>query len=368
MPTSTMIRRLDVQDLDLALREPFGISGGAQARADNLLVKVELEDGTIGLGEAAPFPVFNGETRESTRAAVLSVRDLVAGSDARHWRRAGRALQQALPAAGAARCAIESAVLDAFTRHQKVSLWRYWGSAKRVLRTDLTITTGSPDEAWQAARAATPRGFRTLKIKVGAGDPLEDVARVLAVRDAAPAVSLLLDANAAFTAGEALMLLAALREKGIRPALFEQPVAREDLAGLARVHREGRIPVAADESAATSADVRRLIDARAAQVINIKLMKSGISEAMDMAWIAREAGLKLMIGGLVESILAMTVSACFAAGNGGFSYVDLDTPLFLAASPFEGGITYEGDAVKFTHIKAGHGVGLVAGDKLQVSS
>jgi L-alanine-DL-glutamate epimerase-like enolase superfamily enzyme len=368
MPSPTLIRRLDLQDLDLALREPFGISGGAQVRAANLLVTVELADGSIGLGEAAPFPAFNGETREATRTAVQSVREVVVGSDARHWRRVARDLQKSLPGAGAARCAIETAILDAFTRNQKVSLWRYWGSAKRVLRTDFTITTGSPEAAWKAARDVTPRGFKTLKIKVGAGDPLQDVARVLAVRDAAPAVSLILDANAAFTAEEALMLLAALREKGVRPTLFEQPVAREDLAGLARVHREGRVNVAADESACSSADVRRLVDARAAQVINIKLMKCGISEAMDMAWIAREAGLKLMIGGLVESTLAMTVSACFAAGNGGFSHVDLDTPLFLAASPFEGGITYEGDALKFTHIKAGHGVGLVTGDKLQVSS
>lgn len=358
MPVATIIRRLDVRDLDLDLRAPFGISGGAMSRAANLLARVELADGTVGLGEAAPFPAYNGETRDGARAAILAACDRVVGSDARHWRKLARELKQQFPAAGAARCAIETAVLDAFARHQKVGLWRYWGAAKRVLRTDFTITTGSADSAWQAARDATPRGFKTLKVKVGAGDPQEDLARVSAVHDAAPAAALVLDANAALTSDEALDLLAGLRAKDIRPSLFEQPVARDDLAGLARVHREGRVAVCADESAANSDDVRRLIDARAVQVVNIKLMKSGISEAMDMAWIAREAGLKLMIGGLVESILAMTVSACFAAGNGGYGIVDLDTPLFLASSPFEGGMTYEGDALKFTHIKAGHGVTL----------
>jgi L-alanine-DL-glutamate epimerase-like enolase superfamily enzyme len=359
MPVSrtTYIRSLSVQDLDLPLHAPFGIAGGAMGRAENLLVRVELSDGTVGLGEAAPFPAFNGETREAARQALRVARDLVVGEDARRWRQWAGELRKLLPHAGAARCAIETAVLDAFTRHDRVSLWRYFGAARRVLHTDVTLTTGSVGQAQQAAEAAVRGGFRTLKIKVGGGDGVElDVARVQAAHAAAPSASLLLDGNASLAADAALVLLARLKETGIRPALFEQPVGREDLAGLARVHREGRIAVAADESAASTDDVRRLIAVKAVQVVNIKLMKCGVSEALEMAWIAREAGLKLMIGGLVESVLGMTVSACFAAGSGGYSFVDLDTPLFLAASPFAGGMTYEGDTLRFTQIKAGHGV------------
>lgn len=356
MPASTQIRGVTVQDLDIALHEPFGIAGGAQAVASNLLVRVELADGTIGYGEAAPFPAFNGETRESTRAAIQDVQGAVAGAHARQWRRMAKDLRAAIPKAGAARCAIETAVLDAFTRSERVSLGRYFGAAKRVLHTDLTVTTGSVDAAAAAARDAVQRGFRALKIKVGAGSVGDDVARIAAIRGAAPSAALLLDANAAFSADEALALVAELKGRNIRPALFEQPVARDDLDGMARVCREGRIPVAADESATSADDVRAVAAARAAHVINIKLMKSGLAEAQEMAWIAREAGLKLMVGGLVESVLAMSVSACFAAGSGGYSFIDLDTPLFLREQPFEGGIAYEGDSITFSRIKAGHGV------------
>lgn len=355
MPYKTQIAEFSVSPLDLPLKAPFGIASGALTAAANLLVRVELHGGVVGYGEAAPFPAFNGETRPRVLAALLSAREHVLGANVRHWRKFARELAGVLPS-GAARCAVETAMLDAFTRYQKTSIWRYLGGHRRQLRTDITIPTGTPEAARAAALHASAQGFRALKVKVGGGDPSADVERVRALREVTASATLLLDANAGFTADQALTLLAGLRELGIKPALFEQPVAREDYDGLARVQREGKVPVAADESACSAADVRALIKARAVQVINIKLMKSGLSEAMDMAWLAQEAGLKLMIGGLVESSLAMSMSASFAAGTGGFSYVDLDTPLFLAAQPFVGGMTYEGDVIKVAHIKEGHGV------------
>jgi L-alanine-DL-glutamate epimerase-like enolase superfamily enzyme len=106
----------------------------------------------------------------------------------------------------------------------------------------------------------------------------------------------------------------------------------------------------------TAADARRVAQAGAAQVINLKLMKAGIAAALDLVAVARETGLGLMIGGNVESILAMTTSACFAAGQGGFTFADLDTPLFLASNPFDGGFTLDGGRISVAHLAAGHGV------------
>jgi L-alanine-DL-glutamate epimerase-like enolase superfamily enzyme len=125
---------------------------------------------------------------------------------------------------------------------------------------------------------------------------------------------------------------------------------------LRRLTATRRVPVAADESVASAADAARLVRNAAVDVLNIKLMKCGIVEALDIAAIARTAGLHLMIGGMVESLLAMTVSACFAAGQGGFRFVDLDTPLFLAENPFDGGMAYHGGTIDLTPIEAGHGV------------
>jgi L-alanine-DL-glutamate epimerase-like enolase superfamily enzyme len=194
-------------------------------------------------------------------------------------------------------------------------------------------------------------------VKVGGrGGPEEDLARVCAVAGAAPGSPLILDGNAGLGRAGASRLAAGLRDRGIAPVLLEQWLAKDDLEGMRALRRETGWAVAADESVATAADARLVARSGAADVFNIKLMKAGISGALEVASVAREAGIGLMIGGNVESILAMTVSACFAAGLGGFGYADLDTPLFLADNPFEGGYRLEGGRVLVGHIGAGHGV------------
>jgi L-alanine-DL-glutamate epimerase-like enolase superfamily enzyme len=142
---------------------------------------------------------------------------------------------------------------------------------------------------------------------------------------------------------------------GSRVALFEQPCNRDDYDGLRRV-RESGVRVAADESARSPQDIIALAQSRAVDCVNIKLMKSGIVDALTMIETARAAGLALMIGGMVESRLAMSVSACLAAGLGGFSYVDLDTPLFMRNEPFEGGFAAIGAERRVDGIRVGHGV------------
>ena len=171
----------------------------------------------------------------------------------------------------------------------------------------------------------------------------------------APSAALVLDANASFTADEALALLAALGDVRERIALFEQPTAADDLAGLHRVRSSG-VRVAADESIQNVADVGRLALARAVDVVNLKTMKAGLIAALDAANAARSAGLGLMIGGMVETRLSMSASACLAGGMGGFSFVDLDTPLFLAWDPFEGGYEMRGAELDLGGIRLGHGV------------
>jgi L-alanine-DL-glutamate epimerase-like enolase superfamily enzyme len=353
MAAPTTIRHLHVAPLNIPLHAPFGIAGGAQAMAHNLLVTLELADGTRGYGEAAPFPAYNGETQATTHAALLAARPLLEGADVREW----RLIAAALPAApGAARCALETALFDALTRRAALPLWAFFGGAQTYLETDMTITTGSAGQAAEDARAILRRGIRSIKIKIGSGDPALDEQRILAVHTAAPAAPLILDGNCGYSADATLALLERLRAQQVQPALLEQPLPHDDWAGMRRVTQESGVLVAADESAVSTDDVLRLARDGAAHVVNIKLMKSGIVAALDMAAICRASGLGLMIGGLVESVLAMTTSACFAAGLGGFSFVDLDTPLFLAENPFSGGYAQQGGTLDLRAIAAGHGV------------
>lgn len=355
MATSpTVIRSLDATRLDIPLHAPFGISGGAQAVANNVLVNLVLEDGTVGYGEAAPLPAYNGETQARVLGAVAEARAAVIGRDGSDWRALARSISCA---PGSLRAAFEMALLDALTKREGMPLWRFFDGAGTELEIDMTVTTGSVGEAAEAARDIGRRGIRIIKVKIGGpAGAAHDLARVAAIHEVAPGAPLILDGNAGVSRAEARELVAGLKRAGIAPVLLEQWLAKDDLAGMRALHEESEWAVAADEAACTAADVRRIAEAGAAQVINIKLMKAGVAEALDIVAEAKRAGLGLMIGGNVESILAMTVSACFAAGLGGFAYSDLDTPLFLAENPFAGGFVLEGGRLSVAHIARGHGV------------
>jgi L-alanine-DL-glutamate epimerase-like enolase superfamily enzyme len=357
-PNPTTVREVRVTPLDIPLLAPFGISRGTLELAANVLLAVELSDGTIGYGEAAPFPAYNGETQAAAAGSLARAANWLHGRDAADWRRiASEFRAMAGPACGSALCALETALLDAISRRDGVPLWRHFGGAGTVLETDMTVTTGSPQEAAHAARLIRNRGIRTIKAKVGGpAGPDADMARISAILEAAPGAPLVLDGNAGFGRTEASHLVHALKARGIVPALLEQWLAKDDLEGMRILGAESGWKVAADESVTSAADARLVARERAASVINVKLMKAGVSEALEIVSIAKDAGIGLMIGGNIESVLAMTMSACFASGLGGFDYADLDTPLFLAENPFEGGYTLDGCRISVAHIGAGHGV------------
>ncbi len=358
MTAPTALASLEAHPLDLALHAPFGISGGSLSAVCNVLIEATLADGTRGWGEAAPLPAYNGETREQVLAAVAAARATVRGRDAADWRALASVFRGATGApCGAAQAGFETAVLDALARRRGEPLWQTFGGAGTELETDMTVTTGSVDEAGRATRDIVRRGIRLVKVKIGGpAGPAHDLARLEAVREAAPDAPLILDGNAGLSRAEAGELARGLKARGFAPVLLEQWLAKDDLAGLAALHAESGWTVCADESVVTPLDALRVAHAGAAQVINIKLMKAGVSAALDVAAVAKKSGLGLMIGGNVESILGMTMSACFAAGLGGFAYADLDTPLFLAANPFAGGYELTGGRVSVARIAAGHGV------------
>jgi len=222
------------------------------------------------------------------------------------------------------------------------------------VETDISIPIVRPERAGELAAGIVAEGVKTIKIKVGSG--LEaDIARTVAVFEAAPGCQIILDANQGYNAPAAVELLEELARRGVRVRLFEQPVPKHDFNGLKFVTEQGRVPVAADETVFCAADALRVAATGSANVVNIKLMKSGLVEGMDIAAVCRAGHLDLMIGGMIETKLAMCCSAHFAAGNGGFNFVDLDTPLLLAEDPFEGGYNRQGGRYSLDHIQAGIG-------------
>lgn len=343
------ILRATARALDVPMKKAFGIAGGAQEHAKNVLVEIAIDGGGdgdfVGLGEAAPFPAFNGETQEAALAALVRALPSLVGKDER------ARFDLELPAS--ARCAVDTALVDARARVEGRPLHAVFGSAEEELVTDITIVTGTVDDAARDARAH--HEFRTLKIKVGGRDVDHDVRRVLAIGRARPDAALMLDANGGFSVDEAIRLADALARAGVRIEQFEQPIAPGTWEALAEVRAKTGLRIAIDESVAQASDVEAAARHRAADAVNVKIMKSGIHEAIAIARAAERAGIDRMIGGLVETRLAMGTSACIAAGLGGFRIVDLDTPLFLAADPFAGGISYRRDVVDLAGIDRGHG-------------
>ncbi len=360
MKDRIVLTALEATPLDLRLHAPFGISGGSQAVARNVLVKVTLDDGTAGYGEAAPLPAYNGETQALALETLRRARAHVVGFAADDWREHARRVRETGGSAcGSAQAGFELALLDALARRRGQPLWQVFGGAGTELETDMTVTTGTVAAAEEAARDIRRRGIRLIKVKIGGpAGPAHDLARVAAIHEVAPDAPLILDGNAGLTRAEARELAAGLRARDIAPVLLEQWLAKDDLAGLGALGAETGWTVCADESVVTPADALRIAHAGAAQVINVKLMKAGVAAALDIVGIAKRTGLGLMIGGNVESILGMTAAACFAAGQGGFTYADLDTPLFLAENPFAGGYTLDGGRLSVAGVAAGHGVSL----------
>ncbi|MFL5727865.1 MAG: dipeptide epimerase, partial [Cytophagaceae bacterium] len=324
--------------------------------AKNVLLIIQLSDGTTGLGEAAPFPAVSGETQEGTLDCLSRISQYIIGKNVYEWETLAAFIRKQEPGFPSACCAVEMAMLDALTRYKKIPLYRFFGGAGTVLKTDMTITAGNIEHAASSAKAIVNRGIGTIKIKTSGQDIDFDVKRVLAIHTAAPHASLIIDGNCGYSAESALQFVRQLSSSGIHPVLLEQPLPREDLGGMARLVKESGLCIAADESARSEEDVLNLIREKAAHVINIKLMKCGVSEALKMIDAAQKAGLDLMIGGMVESILAMTFSAHLAAGKGNFKFVDLDTPMFIKSHPFKGGFTQSGELLTLDKEGVGHGV------------
>jgi L-alanine-DL-glutamate epimerase-like enolase superfamily enzyme len=343
--------------LDVPLRAPFTIATTRLERVTNVAVRVRLDGGAEGWGEVPTLPPVTAEDQPAALAGVRTAAAVLVGRDAHAWRTVARDLEATLPGLAATRAGIEVALLDALTRHWGVPLFEFFGGATDKLTTDITVPICPPGEARALAATYHAAGFEVIKTKVGLDVPA-DIERVAAIRDGHPSCALVLDANEGYSATQALEVVRALRAAGLEPALFEQPVSRDDWDGLGRVTLEAGVPVAADESCRTPADALRVAHEGLAHVLNIKLAKCGVVGALEITAIARAAGLGLMIGGMVETRLGMGFAAHLVAGLGGFEWIDLDTPLLLEKDPIVGGYGAEGPSVRLDGEVAGHGASL----------
>lgn len=337
-----LIEQIDCWPIDIPLIDPFVVASGSRTVAENLFIRLTLSDGTRGYGEAAPFPEVGGETRAASLAAVTQLGRTMLGYPADQFKNLAKRLQEQAPGQPAARCALETALLDAYCRVHSLPLWALWGGADvREHETDITIPIEPLERTLALARGWHAKGFRLFKMKIG-NDVEGDVRRLEAVHRELSGVAFIGDGNQGFSRQECLAFVRGVAGFGGKLVLLEQPLPREDLDGLAAIRRETGIPVAADESVRSLADARQVVAQGAADYINVKTMKTGVMEAYEIALFTLASGLKLMIGGMVETRIAMGCSFSLVLGMKGFEVLDLDTPLLLGHDPVMGGYHYEG--------------------------
>ncbi|MEW2137979.1 dipeptide epimerase [Streptomyces sp. NPDC005409] len=328
--------KLTWRTADLRLAEPLRISRSVMTRRDAVWVTVE-HGGLRGWGEAVSSAYLGLPTErilkhlESVRAATERFPDpeTAWAETAPPETGTGRTAWTGLPPGVLA--AIEAAVLDLVGKRAGEPAHRLLGTPEApAAATARTIGIIAPvPAAAQAARLALG-GFTTLKVKAGSPDPAEDLARVDAVRTAAPGADLLLDPNGAWTEREALELLPRFAALGV--TAVEQPIAPGSPDALARVAERSPVPVIADEDAVSYEDALAL--AGRVHGINVKLAKcGGVRAALRVHEALRGTGTELMLGCLTASSLSIAPAVHLADRA---RWVDLDGHLLLAADPWSG--------------------------------
>jgi L-Ala-D/L-Glu epimerase len=278
-----------------------------------VLVRLTTDAGVTGCGEANGSPTWNGETAAGAKhlidrylaPALLGTPADVSGALHR--------MDRAAQGNPFAKSAIEMAVLDVLARAEGVPVFRYLGGPVRdlVLPIRFSLSALPPAEAAALAARRVAWGHRTIKVKVGL-DPREDMERVRAVRAAiGPNVTLTVDANGGWSTEDAITCLRKLRPLNL--ALAEQPVRREDLAGMAAVRRAVDVPIMADESVFTEWEAREALRREACDLISVYPGKNGgITRSRQIADLAAEQGVACAIGSNLEQDPA-TAAMCHLA-------------------------------------------------------
>ena len=326
---------------NLPVHTPFAIAGGTMQSAQCAIVALSVESGhdaLTGLGEAAPFSAVTGEEIKQTATMIEALCDDIKFMTPESAVRVLRDRSTDDSLSRSALCAVECAVLDLLAQRARIPLWRFFGSpvaapgGSRVIRTDITVPVMDAARVTTFLEKFSSHNFDTFKVKVsGQVDRDTDSVRAVSAWLSARGqdARIILDGNQGFDVKRARQLLQNLQKLEIRAVCFEQPLPRADFRGLAELSRSTPVPVLLDESVTSAKEVFHAREARAGSMINIKITKSGVIEALRMIAAARSLGMGLMIGGMLETEIAMGFSLHMATGLGGFDLVDLDTPFFI---------------------------------------
>ncbi len=338
------IQSIELKHVSIPLKKPFKTALRTVLSAEDTILLVHTDDGQIGYGEAPPTAVITGDTNGSVRGAILeSIEKALIGEEIENIEGIMEKLDKSIIRNSSARAAVDMAVYDLFGKRYQTPVYKLLGGYRDRIESDITLSINEPEEMREDALQAVAQGFTAIKMKVG-GDIEKDIQRVKVVREAIGYnIKIRLDANQGWQPKDAVRGIRKLEDAGLEMELVEQPVKAWDLEGLKFVTDNVETAIMADESMFSPYDAFKILSMRAADLINIKLMKcGGIHNALKIVAIAEACGVECMLGSMIESKVAVTAAAHLAGAKKNITRFDLDTIYLLGENPVIGGVETQG--------------------------
>jgi L-Ala-D/L-Glu epimerase len=334
------ISRIELYQMPVPLKEPFVISLGAFDHADNVVVVIRTDVGATGFGECSPFRSINGESLDTCMVVGRYLAEWLIGQDPEKIEACVAGMDRVIFANSSIKSAFDMALYDIASQNAGLPLYAFLGGRKdKVLVTDYTVSLGDQHKMAKDALLIKERGFQVIKVKLGESG-YQDIERIRLIREAVGYdIPVRIDANQGWDPETAVAALKAMESFNIQHC--EEPIPRWNFMELPGVRKRSPIPIMADESCCDQHDAKRLIDLGACDLLNVKLGKSaGIFNALKIIGLAELAGMKIQVGGFLESRLGFTAAAHLALASDNIIHCDFDTPLMFTEDPVCGGISY----------------------------
>jgi o-succinylbenzoate synthase len=332
------IQEINAYALRIPLTRMLATTYSSKTHCHVVFIEITTDDGAKGYGEAAPLTPVTGDTQETILVVLETLKPKLIGRNPLELRTMIDDMDHTVAHNSAAKAGIDIALHDLAAKYYQVPLKLLLGGQCRdKVVTSLTAWMGTVEETVERVKFLFQKGAKVIKLKVGQNVHL-DVERIKAIREVFGYDFLLrTDANQGYTPKQAVEFLEKTARYQIE--LMEQPTIHWDIAGLKYVTQHSHVPIMADETVHTPADVIRLSNEGACDLINIKIMKSGgLTRAHEIATVAQAAGIGCMLGAMVETKIGMTAATHLAYSHPNILYADLDGHFDLADDPTIGGV------------------------------
>lgn len=303
---------------------PFAIATGTMNFAQNVFLRVYTSAGFYGVGECSAFPMIVGETQETCLAMAKDFAGLWKGKDPLQIEDRLTDLHNYTAGNSTIKSAFDMALYDIAAKNAGMPLFRFLGGNKKKVETDITIGLGTADEMVEAAELFKQQGATMIKVKLGK-TAADDIRRISAIRKAVgPEMILRIDANQGWTFDEAAEALGAMGDLNIQ--FCEQPMRTWYDDRLPELRMLSPVKIMADESCYNHHDARKQITSGSCDYINIKFSKAGgINESIKIHDTAQKAGIPCMMGGMLESRIALSAKLHFVFASPNIHFFDMDT-------------------------------------------